>query len=61
MKRPKAYTINVHIPEPEFGRLHELIHVSNEINRSAYVRRLINAEYERRHGAEKKEESEGAK
>lgn len=64
MKELRNYQINVNIRKTEFDKLAKMLAEENEPSRSWFVRRLINAEYERRYPTDvetREKESEEAK
>lgn len=59
MESKDNYQVNININQVEFDQLATMLLSEKELNRSAFIRRLIRQEWERRHGDEKEESVEG--
>lgn len=60
MESKDNYQVNININQVEFDQLATMLLSEKELNRSAFIRRLIRQEWARRHG-ESGEESEETK
>lgn len=61
MECKENYQVNINLNQVEFDQLAIMLLSEKELNRSAFIRRLIQQEWARRHPAEKKEKSEEVK
>lgn len=55
MESKDNYQVNININQVEFDQLATMLLSEKELNRSAFIRRLIRQEWERRHGEAGKE------